>query len=204
MIPKHERLPILGIALFVSMSAGFGMGRISSNPNQTEEAIPAQQPAPPQPLTYEQIRQAVWDGIRICGASSLWNSKAMPETYPDEKWCKAWRARLKAQEEERRRERDLDELKHCIQEGGRSEDFKKYGFIDRVDDPRWHYSWVLEGECETLAHRVQAQYGICQGWVDDDHVRAETCRLEMKAYVEKFCARDDISDTFKRECANKY
>ncbi len=155
---------------------------------------------PPVPLTRQQIRQAVWEGMRACGTSTVWNMKSMPDTYPEAEWCNAWHARLAAEEEERQRENDLEAMKDCIHEGGRIEYFEKHGYIDRVDKPRWHHSWVLSGECETLAHRLKKDYNLCLDWVDDDPETAETCRLEMKDYVETLCARDDIPDSYKREC----
>ncbi len=160
---------------------------------------------PPVPLTHEQIRQALWEGMQACGDTSVWNMKSMPDTYPDAEWCKAWHARNAVEAEERQRERDLDEMLSCIREGGRIEYFKKHGHIDRVDRPRIHHSWVLGGECETLAHRLQApHYNLCQSWTDDDPESAEVCRLEMKGYVETLCARDDIPDSYKRECTSQF
>jgi len=73
---------------------------------------------------------------------------------------------------------------------------------DTVDAPYNHNSWVLDGECEKLAHDLKSskENPMCLDFVDDDFESAERCRKELYVWLDSLCAEGDLDDHTRRFC----
>jgi len=135
----------------------------------------------PKPLTHEQIRQAAWEAQNPCdGKIQYWEIRS--KEFPSESACDALLASRKKKQAERERAALLNEMLDCVHETDPHYYEDETNHIDTVEHPRHHYSWVLGGDCEQMAHNVKNTFGLCATYKDDDKDSAEYCRQEVNAW----------------------
>lgn len=153
----------------------------------------------PQTLTDEQVRQATWDAMFPCeGKVRYWDVSF--DDYPTKEQCDEAIEQRRKQDATMKRARLIDEMATCVWETDPHYFEDETNHIDTVKHPRYHYSWVLGGDCEQMAHKVKSEFGLCKGFVDDDATTAEHCRQEVYAFLLVYCARADLPDPERREC----
>lgn len=166
---------------------------------------------------YNMMREASWEAAHPCKGqiASYYIEKGHPQTFPGEKWCAALQVNIdKGQADEGPRTQadiDLLEAEHPLEDY--AEEMLDCAFdhdgkpreIDTVKNPSWHYSWVLGGDCERLAHRLNNHARkppdqMCRHWADDSYPQAVKCRAEMDEFVRKWCLSLGRNDEDLRRC----
>lgn len=181
----------VGISLFALAWALWGWGwYLHEEPESTCD----------EKLTHEQVREAVWEALHPCNGGPMYGRS---EKFPTKEWCDEQRRKAFERREAEEARPDLYTMHTCVTEGGSPHDNEVDQHIDTVDDPRIHYSWVLGGGCEALAHEVNQKYGLCADYVDDEPVSAEKCRLEIKDWLETYCKQPNLDDRARRDCLRR-
>ena len=152
------------------------------------------------PLDKEHLRVAMWEAMHPCGMSS-WMVYPF-EGVPTPARCKEFRAKMEQAEIERKTQVSLWDMMQCARSG---RGYQEEAIADSVTLPYVHYSWVLGGDCETLAHKLKnrEKNPLCVDFVDDDHESAERCRQEVAARVRGRCSEDDPDDKTRRLCLTR-
>ena len=173
-------------------------------------------PGPNPENLFNLMREAAWQAKHPCGGkiSPFQVERAKPSSFPEKKWCAELKARMdKGSFEPHRTQQDVDrdEALHPMVDYAEEMMDCAMGYsgerrpIDTVKDPVTHSSWVLGGDCERLAHRLNNkerhhQDRLCKTYIDDNYGQAAKCQEEMLTFATEWCTKPDLYDTQLRRC----
>ena len=196
---KYENLTLGSLIVAVVVGAYFWESRTQDSMESPETSLEERVVAL-EARDAATVRQAVWDALHPCqGRINPFFPDRWPEHVPDDEWCAK---NIGAPVPPFDSADSLSmEMFGCVYnyESGLQE-------IDSVEDPNVHDSWVLSGDCERLAHQVQAHpdLSLCANFVDHVPATAVECRTDMQRHLEIWCLRKDAEDGEIRECLRNH
>jgi hypothetical protein len=148
----------------------------------------------------DELRQIIYEATHPCAGYDFLVGPGAPDKMPDALWClDEQQRRFAFREAQREADAKLrapklepSRISSCVSEKP-----------DTPEKPRYHYSWVLGGECEKMAEKLSSGvYGftLCPEWSKHYYPAAVACQDEVRAWVLSECARDDLPEHMIRDC----